>query len=70
MTTSTRTPKAAELPASRASQRDLGTRRVVVDKREAILDAALALFVERGFFGTAVPEIGRASCRERVFVGV
>jgi len=57
MTTSTRTPKAAELPASRASQRDLGTRRVVVDKREAILDAALALFVERGFFGTAVPEI-------------
>ena len=57
MTTPTRTPKAAELPASRASQRDLGTRRVVVDKREAILDAALALFVERGFYGTAVPEI-------------
>ncbi len=27
------------------------------DKREAILDAALDLFVERGFFGTAVPEI-------------
>ena len=27
------------------------------DKREAILSAALALFVERGFFGTAVPEI-------------
>ncbi|MBA3391598.1 MAG: TetR/AcrR family transcriptional regulator [Deltaproteobacteria bacterium] len=27
------------------------------DKREAILDAALALFVERGFWGTAVPEI-------------
>ncbi|MFN0246911.1 MAG: TetR/AcrR family transcriptional regulator, partial [Kofleriaceae bacterium] len=27
------------------------------DKREAILDAALELFVERGFFGTAVPEI-------------
>ncbi|HEY5938958.1 MAG TPA: TetR/AcrR family transcriptional regulator [Kofleriaceae bacterium] len=57
MTTPTRPPKAAELPASRASQRDLGTRRVVVDKREAILDAALALFVERGFYGTAVPEI-------------
>jgi AcrR family transcriptional regulator len=27
------------------------------DKREAIMSAALALFVERGFFGTAVPEI-------------
>jgi TetR/AcrR family transcriptional regulator, repressor of fatR-cypB operon len=27
------------------------------DKREAILEAALDLFVERGFFGTAVPEI-------------
>jgi len=27
------------------------------DKREAILEAALELFVERGFFGTAVPEI-------------
>jgi AcrR family transcriptional regulator len=27
------------------------------DKREAILEAALALFVERGFHGTAVPEV-------------
>jgi AcrR family transcriptional regulator len=27
------------------------------DKREAIMTAALDLFVERGFFGTAVPEI-------------
>ena len=27
------------------------------DKREAILEAALRLFVERGFYGTAVPEI-------------
>ena len=27
------------------------------DKREAILAAALELFVERGFYGTAVPEI-------------
>lgn len=34
------------------------------DKREAILDAALDLFVERGFFGTAVPEIA-----ERAGVG-
>lgn len=32
-------------------------KRVVADKREAIVDAALDLFVERGFFGTAVPEI-------------
>jgi AcrR family transcriptional regulator len=34
-----------------------GTRRAGGDKREAILEAALELFVERGFFGTAVPEI-------------
>lgn len=32
-------------------------RRAPADKREAILDAALRLFVERGFHGTAVPEI-------------
>jgi AcrR family transcriptional regulator len=36
----------------RASQRAIAT-----DKREAIMHAALELFVERGFFGTAVPEI-------------
>jgi len=48
----------------RASQAVIGgkrgdkvEKRVVSDKREAILDAALELFVERGFFGTAVPEI-------------
>ena len=35
-----------------------------VDKREAILDAALDLFVERGFHGTAVPQIA-----ERAGVG-
>lgn len=29
--------------------------------REAILDAALALFCERGFHGTAVPEVARAA---------
>lgn len=34
------------------------------DKREAILAAALALFVERGFHGTAVPELA-----ERAGVG-
>lgn len=35
-----------------------------VDKREAILDAALELFVERGFHGTAVPLVA-----ERAGVG-
>lgn len=34
-----------------------GPRRAAGDKREAIVEAALQLFVERGFFGTAVPEI-------------
>lgn len=33
------------------------SRRGGVDKREQIMTAALDLFVERGFFGTAVPEI-------------
>lgn len=36
------------------------------DKREAILDAALALFAERGFHGTAVPLIAE---RARVGAG-
>jgi len=39
-------------PAARASHRA-----IVSDKRDAIMTAALDLFVERGFFGTAVPEI-------------
>ena len=30
---------------------------MATEKREAILTAALALFAERGFYGTAVPEI-------------
>src|SRR3954464_442008 len=34
------------------------------DKRRAILDAALELFAERGFHGTAVPEVA-----ERAHVG-
>jgi AcrR family transcriptional regulator len=38
--------------------------RGIGDKREAIMSAALDLFVERGFFGTAVPEIA-----ERAGVG-
>ena len=32
-----------------------------VDKRSLILDAALKLFSERGFHGTAVPDIARAA---------
>ncbi|MBX3189747.1 MAG: TetR/AcrR family transcriptional regulator [Labilithrix sp.] len=32
---------------------------VAVDKREAILEAALALFAERGFHGAAVPDIAQ-----------
>lgn len=31
------------------------------DKRQAILDAALGLFAERGFHGTAVPAIAKAA---------
>jgi len=48
---------------SRPSQPVIGGKRAAGgDKREAIVDAALELFVERGFFGTAVPEIAdRAS---------
>ena len=55
---------ATEAAASRASQPVLGGAPATgkVDKREAILQAALELFVERGFYGTAVPEIAdRAS---------
>ncbi len=49
MTTTAKTSgKAPGRPSQRA---------VVSDKREAILAAALDLFVERGYFGTAVPEI-------------
>lgn len=39
------------------SQPVLAGRKGGGDKREAIMTAALELFVERGFFGTAVPEI-------------
>ena len=50
MTTATKTTSKGA--PSRPSQR-----LVVSDKREAIMTAALSLFVERGFYGTAVPEI-------------
>lgn len=52
--------KAGDAPASRDSVSNLGgdkRRDAVSDKREAILGAALDLFVERGFYGTAVPDI-------------
>ena len=57
---------ATDSPASRASQASIAKRPAggVADKREAILGAALELFVERGFWGTAVPEIA-----ERAGVG-
>lgn len=41
-------------------------RNAPTDKREAIMTAALELFVERGFFGTAVPEVAE---RARVGAG-
>src|SRR3954466_11 len=44
----------------RSAQTAIGGRKAAgdrADKREAILAAALELFVERGFYGTAVPEI-------------
>lgn len=43
-------------PPSRPSQAAIA-RKGAADKREAIMTAALELFVERGFYGTAVPEI-------------
>jgi TetR/AcrR family transcriptional regulator, repressor of fatR-cypB operon len=42
---------------ARPSQTAIAGRKAGGDKREAIMTAALDLFVERGFFGTAVPEI-------------
>lgn len=56
MTTTRRTtkPRAA---ATAARVVRAGERVAAGDKHEVILDAALDLFVERGFYGTAVPEI-------------
>ena len=44
-------------PRARPSQVAIAGRKAPGDKREAIMSAALELFVERGFFGTIVPEI-------------
>jgi TetR/AcrR family transcriptional regulator, repressor of fatR-cypB operon len=57
-------PQAAGDAPVRPTLPVIAGRRAGGDKREAILDAALQLFVERGFFGTAVPEIA-----ERAGVG-
>lgn len=43
------------MPNASATRTGRGT----VDKREAILDAALHLFVEFGFHGTAVPQVAK-----------
>src|SRR5689334_14514728 len=55
---------AATEPPARPSQAAIAGRKPGGDKRETIMTAALELFVERGFFGTAVPEIA-----ERAGVG-
>jgi TetR/AcrR family transcriptional regulator, repressor of fatR-cypB operon len=49
--------QAASAGPTRPSQPLITGRKAGGDKREAIMTAALELFVERGFFGTAVPEI-------------
>ncbi len=46
-----------DAPARHSHAVIAGAKRTGEDRREAILDAALELFVERGFYGTAVPEI-------------
>jgi AcrR family transcriptional regulator len=56
-------PRARSLVASTV-RRPAPTTEKGFDKREAILHAALELFVERGFHGTAVPEVA-----ERASVG-
>ena len=60
----TTTKHSASEAAGRAGGRASQQRIVVSDKRDAIMQAALELFVERGFYGVAVPEIA-----ERAQVG-
>src|SRR5262245_28981195 len=57
-------PNTTAAAASRASQRSIGEPSRGSDKAEAIMAAALELFIKRGFYGTAVPEIA-----ERAGVG-
>jgi AcrR family transcriptional regulator len=62
MTTPTKARLYTEAPDSKAEapvrpSHAALAKKPVSDKREAIMTAALDLFVERGFFGTAVPEI-------------
>jgi AcrR family transcriptional regulator len=54
---STETAAPAEPPARPSQAAIGGGRKTSGDKREVILAAALEQFVERGFYGTAVPEI-------------
>ena len=61
---SSRATRAAGEPPARPSQAAIAGRKAVGDKREAIVSAALELFVERGFYGTIVPDIA-----ERAGVG-
>lgn len=51
-------------PPANSRRKSVGDKSDKTDKRAAILGAALELFVERGFYGTAVPEIA-----ERAAVG-
>ena len=48
-------------PATKAAAKRVKFREPVRDKRQAILEAALVLFAERGFHGTAVPEVAAAA---------
>lgn len=51
-----------EDPPARAGAAKRGRGRPLVDdKRRIILDAALAVFAERGYHGTAVPEVAEAA---------
>jgi AcrR family transcriptional regulator len=47
----------AQIKQNEYSFRAMATVQKPTNKREAVMAAALELFVERGFFGTAVPEI-------------
>jgi AcrR family transcriptional regulator len=47
------------MPTTSSAGRSGSRRKSSEEKYEAILEAALALFVERGFHGTAVPQVAR-----------